>query len=35
VLALELLQKPGGKALPVTQFVQGFPIKTGDRFNTN
>jgi methionyl-tRNA formyltransferase len=35
VLALELLQKPGGKALPVTQFVQGFPIKTGDRFSTN
>ncbi len=35
VLGLELLQKPGGKALPVTQFVQGFPIKTGDRFSTN
>jgi methionyl-tRNA formyltransferase len=34
VLALELLQKPGGKVLPVTQFVQGFPIKTGDRFST-
>lgn len=35
VLALELLQKPGGKPLPVAQFVQGFPIRTGDRFSTN
>jgi methionyl-tRNA formyltransferase len=35
VIALELLQKPGGKILPVAQFIQGFPIKTGDRFNTN
>jgi hypothetical protein len=35
VLALEILQKPGGKALPVAQFIQGFPIKVGDRFNTN
>lgn len=35
VLALEMLQKPGGKALPVAQFIQGFPIKVGDRFNTN
>jgi methionyl-tRNA formyltransferase len=35
VLALEILQKPGGKALPVAQFVQGFPIKVGDRFRTN
>lgn len=35
VLALEWLQKPGGKALPVAQFVQGFPIKPGDRFSTN
>jgi methionyl-tRNA formyltransferase len=31
-LALEVLQKPGGKALPVAQFVQGFPIKVGDSF---
>lgn len=31
-LALEVLQKPGGKALPVAQFLQGFPIKVGDRF---
>jgi methionyl-tRNA formyltransferase len=34
VLALEVLQKPGGKALPVAQFVQGLPIKVGDRFVT-
>ncbi|MGE5758213.1 MAG: methionyl-tRNA formyltransferase, partial [Sideroxydans sp.] len=33
-LALEVLQKPGGKPLPVAQFVQGFPIKVGDRFTT-
>lgn len=31
-LALEVLQKPGGKPLPVAQFVQGFPLKAGDRF---
>lgn len=31
-LALEVLQKPGGKALPVAQFIQGFPIKAGDHF---
>ncbi len=35
VLALEILQKPGGKPLPVAQFVQSFPIRIGDRFNTN
>ncbi|OIR09653.1 methionyl-tRNA formyltransferase [mine drainage metagenome] len=34
VLGLEILQKPGGKALPVAQFVQSFPIKAGDRFST-
>jgi methionyl-tRNA formyltransferase len=33
-LALEVLQKPGGKAFPVAQFVQGFPIKAGDCFRT-
>jgi methionyl-tRNA formyltransferase len=33
-LALEVLQKPGGKPLPVAQFVQGFPVKVGDRFTT-
>jgi methionyl-tRNA formyltransferase len=31
-LALEVLQKPGGKPLPAAQFVQGFPLKVGDRF---
>ncbi len=31
-LGLEVLQKPGGKALPVQQFLQGFPVKVGDRF---
>lgn len=35
VLALECLQKPGGKALPIAQFTQGFPIKPGDRFSTH
>lgn len=34
-LALKVLQKPGGKALPVAQFVQGFPIREGDRFGVN
>lgn len=33
-LALEVLQKPGGKPLPVAQFVQGFPVKVGDSFTT-
>ncbi len=33
-LALELLQKPGGKPLPAGQFLQGFPIKVGERFVT-
>ncbi len=31
-LGLEVLQKPGGKALPVAQFIQSFPVKVGDRF---
>ncbi|MBI5919538.1 MAG: methionyl-tRNA formyltransferase [Nitrosomonadales bacterium] len=31
-LALEELQRPNGKALPVAQFVQGFRVKPGDRF---
>lgn len=31
-LGIEVMQKPGGKALPVTQFIQGFPIKIGDHF---
>ncbi len=34
-LALEVLQKPGGKPLPVAQFVQGFPIKPGDRLGVD
>jgi methionyl-tRNA formyltransferase len=34
-LALEVMQKPGGKAQPVAQFVQSFPIKAGDRFSAN
>lgn len=34
-LALEVLQKPGGKALPVAQFLQGFPIKVGDHFKAD
>jgi methionyl-tRNA formyltransferase len=33
-LALEVLQKPGGKPLPVAQFIQSMPIKAGDRFVT-
>jgi methionyl-tRNA formyltransferase len=33
-LALELLQKPGGKPLAVAQFIQSLPIKVGDRFIT-
>lgn len=31
-LSLEVLQKPNAKALPASQFLQGFPIKAGDRF---
>ncbi|MBI4809796.1 MAG: methionyl-tRNA formyltransferase [Nitrosomonadales bacterium] len=34
-LALKVLQKPGGKALPVAQFLQGFPLKIGDRFGAH
>jgi methionyl-tRNA formyltransferase len=34
-LALEVLQKPGGKPLPAAQFVQGFPLKVGDRFGVD
>lgn len=32
-LGLEVLQRPNGKALPYTQFMQGFSIKAGDRFD--
>lgn len=34
MLALKVLQRPGGKALPVAQFIQGFPIRIGDRLGT-
>ena len=34
-LALEMLQKPGGKVLPVAQFLQSLPVKAGDRFTSN
>ncbi len=31
-LNLEIMQRPNAKALPVAQFLQGFPIRAGDRF---
>ena len=31
-LSLEVLQRPSAKALPAPQFLQGFNIKAGDRF---
>jgi len=31
-LRLEILQRPGGKALPAVQFLQAMPIKAGDCF---
>lgn len=31
-LSLEVLQRPNAKALPASQFLQGFHIKAGDRF---
>lgn len=34
-LRLEMLQRPGGKALPVAQFLQAMPIKVGDHFTVN
>lgn len=34
-LCLEVLQRPNGKSLPASQFVQGFIIKVGDRFTTH
>ncbi len=33
ILGLTMLQKSGGKALPSQQFLQGFPINVGDRFD--
>ena len=32
-LRLEVLQRPGGKAQPVAQFLQAVPIKAGDSFS--
>ena len=32
-LKLQILQRPNGKPLPVSQFVQGYTLKVGDRFN--
>jgi methionyl-tRNA formyltransferase len=31
-LCLEILQRPNAKAMPATQFIQGFTLKPGDRF---
>lgn len=33
-LCLQVLQRPGAKALPATQFLQGFALKPGDRFSS-
>ena len=33
-LRLEVLQRPGGKALPAAQFIQGFAVRPGDRFTS-
>lgn len=32
-LGLEVLQRPNGKAMPAHQFLQGFSLKAGDRFD--
>jgi len=34
-LYLEALQRPNGKILPVTQFLQGYMVKVGDRFSSS
>jgi len=34
-LALEVMQKPGGKPLPVAQFLQGFSLKVGDKLGVS
>ena len=31
-LALDVLQKPGGRRLPVDEFLRGFPVAAGERF---
>ena len=33
-LRLEVLQRPGGKAQPATQFLQAMPVKPGDSFSS-
>jgi methionyl-tRNA formyltransferase len=33
-LCMEVLQRPGAKALPAAQFVQGFALHPGDRFTS-
>jgi methionyl-tRNA formyltransferase len=33
-LALDVLQRSGGKPLQAAQFMQGFPVKVGDRFGS-
>ena len=34
-LRLEVLQRPGGKALPAAQFLQAVPIRAGDKFSVS
>ena len=34
-LVLEILQKPGGRAMPAAQFLQGFPITAGDHLGAS
>jgi len=34
-LCLEVLQRPGAKALPASRFLQGFPVQPGDQFTSS
>ncbi|HZW24229.1 MAG TPA: methionyl-tRNA formyltransferase [Gallionella sp.] len=34
-LRLEVLQRPGGKAQPVVQFLQAVPVRAGDKFSVS
>jgi methionyl-tRNA formyltransferase len=34
-LRLEVLQRPGGKPQPATQFIQAMPVRVGDSFTVN
>jgi len=34
-LRLEVLQRPGGKPQPATQFMQAMPVRAGDSFSVN